>query len=165
VKKAHPISIPGIAGLFARLACCALLLSLLGACVVIPRGDLAGTHKGVSDSVIRSIQPGSTTRADILLQLSEPWIRGTGDRYFVYSWVESLGGAGVLLYPAIFVESIVESFKCHCLVVQFSDLGQVERITVLSDSGTAIDMTAFPCPSQQMQEIIQQWLAQSPARP
>lgn len=159
---------------FARLACLALLPLLLGACVVIPMpnpNDFVGTHKGVPDSVVRGIQPGTTTRADILLQLSEPWIRGTGDGYFVYSWVESLGGGGavaaLLIYPVGgLVGGVVETgLKCHCLVIQFSDLGQVERLTVLSDEGTAVDVTVFPCPGKRLQEAIQQWLAQSPARP
>jgi hypothetical protein len=157
----------------ARLAGLALLLLLLGACVVIPipnPNDFVGTHKGVPDSVVRGIQPGTTTRADVLLQLSEPWIRGSGDGYFVYSWVESLGGGGaaalLLVYPVGgTVGGVVETgFKCHCLVIQFSDLGQVERVTVISKAGTAVDMTVFPCPDEGTQEAIQQWLAQSPAR-
>ena len=157
-----------------RLAGSPLLLFLLSACVVIPipnPNDFVGTHKGVPDSVVRGIQPGTTTRADILLQLSEPWIRGTDDGYFVYSWVESLGGGGavaaLLIYPVGgLVGGVVDAgFKCHCLVIQFSDLGRVERITVFSEAGAAVDMTVFPCPDEEMLDAIQQWLAQSPARP
>lgn len=157
---------------FARLAGFALLLPLPGARVVIQiptPNDFVGTHKRVPDSVVRGIQLGTTTLADILLQLSESWIRGAGARCFVYSWVESLGGgaaASLLVYPAGgIVDGIVDSgFKCHYLVIQFSDLGQVERVTVLSDAGAAVDMTVFPCPDQRMQEAIHQWLAQSQAR-
>lgn len=110
-----------------------------------------------------------TTRADILLQLSEPWIRGNGDGYFVYSWIERLGGGGAVVGYAPYIGlagGVVETaFKCHCLVVQFSDLRQVERVTVLSDAGTAVDMTVIPCPGKEMKENIQLWLTQSPARP
>ena len=153
----------------ARVAGCVLVLLLLGACVVIPNpNDFVGTHKGISDSVVRGIRPDTTTRADVLLQLSEPWIRGKGDGYFVYSWVESFGGGtavvGYVPYIGLAGGVVETGFKCHCLVVQFSDLGQVERTTVLSDAGTAVDMTVFPCPDERMQEAIQQWLAQSPAR-
>ena len=56
-------------------------------------------------------------------------------------------------------------FKCHCLVIQFGDDGRVERLVVLSDSGSAQDMTRYPCPDERMKEAIQEWLAQSPARP
>jgi len=152
---------------FARVAASSLSVLLLNACVVIPT-DFVGTHKGVPESVVRAIEPGTTTRADILLQLSEPWIRGKGDGYFVYSWVESLGGGATVgaVSPVGLVGGVVEtSFRCHCLVVQFSALGQVERITTLTDAGTAVDMTVFPCPDERVQEAIQQWLAKSPARP
>lgn len=152
---------------FARVAAPSLSLLLLGACVVIPT-EFLGTHKGVPESVVRGIQPGTTTRADILLQLSEPWIRGRGDGYFVYSWVESLeGGAAVgAVSPIGLVGGVVETnFRCHCLAIQFSDLGQVERIMTRTDPGAAVDMTVFPCPDERVQEAIQQWLAKSPARP
>ena len=153
---------------FARASGCALSLLLLGGCVVIPT-DFVGTHKGVPESVVRDIRPGTTTRADILLQLSEPWIRGKGDGYFVYSWVESLGGGaavgGISPIGGLIGGVIETGFRCHCLVIQFGDQGHVERLTVLSDAGTAVDMTVFPCPDEGMKEAIQRWLAQSPARP
>jgi len=168
VRAEQPSFLTAGGGNFARIAVSALLLLLLAACVVIPT-EFVGTHKGVPDAVVRGIQPGTTTRADILLQLSEPWTRGTGDGYFVYSWVESLGGGAAVggVFPIVgLVGGVVETgFRCHCLAIQFGDLGQVERVTVLTDAGTAVDMTVFPCPDERMQEAILQWLAQSTARP
>jgi hypothetical protein len=170
VRAAHSNLLAAAEGFWARRAGCALLFLLLGACVVIPSPNaFVGSHKSVPDSVVRSIQPGTSTRADILLQLSEPWTRGKADGYFVYSWIESLGGGGAAVgaVPRIgLVGSVIEAgFKCHCLVIQFSDQGLVERTTVLSDADTAVDVTVFPCPSQGMRDAIQLWLARSPARP
>ena len=155
---------------FARMCGFALLLQSLAACVVVPvPSNLAGpyTYKGVPDSVIQAIEPNTTTRADILLQLSEPWIRGPGDGYFVYSWLEYLGGGTVLIIiaPVPVAGQLFEEVKCHCLVIQFGDDGRVERLVVLSDSGSAQDMARDPCPGERMKDAIQQWLAQSPARP
>lgn len=130
--------------------------------------NLAGpyTYREVPDSVIQAIEPHATTRADILLQLSEPSIRGAGDGYFVYSWLEYLGGVTLLIIAPIPLGGPVnEEFKSHCLVVQFGDDGRVDRLVVLSDSGSAQNMTRYPCPDDRMKEAIQEWLAQSPARP
>lgn len=154
---------------YARLCGLALVLPSLAACVVPVPIDLAGpyTYKGVPDTVIQAIEPHATTRADILLRLSEPWIRGPGDGYFVYSWLESLGGVAVLIFiaPIPLGGQVYGEFKCHCLVVQFGDEGRVERVVVLSDSGSAQDMTRYPCPDERMNEAIQEWLAKSSARP
>jgi hypothetical protein len=149
-----------------RLAGLALLTPLLISCVV-PYPIPEWTYKEVPDSIVRGIQPGTTSRADILLRLSEPWIRGAGDGYFVYSWLESLGGLGVALNPGVPIPFVAGTqMRCHCLVIQFGDDGRVERVTTLDATGTAWqDMYAFPCPGEQMKEAIQQWLAQSPARP
>lgn len=152
---------------FARLCGFAPLLSSLAACVVPVPSNLAGpyTYKEVPDSVIQAIEPHATTRADILLQLSEPWIRGPGDGYFVYSWLEYLGGVTVLIVTPIPIGGPVhEEFKCHCLVIQFGEDGRVERRVVLSDAGSAQNMTRYACPDERMKEAIQDWLAQSPAR-
>ena len=153
---------------FVRVCGFALLVLSLAACVVPIPSNLAGpyTYKEVPDWVIRAIEPQATTRADILLQLSEPWIRGPGDGYFVYSWLEYLGGVTALIIAPIPLGGPVhEEFKCHCLVIQFGDDGRVERRVVLSDAGSAQNMTRYPCPDERMKEAIQDWLAQSPARP
>lgn len=154
---------------FARACGLTLLLPSLAACVVPIPSNLAGpyTYKEVPDSVIQAIEPHATTRADILLQLSEPWIRGPRDGYFVYSWLQYLGGVTVLIFiaPVPLGAPVHEEFKCHCLVIQFGDDGRVERRVVLTDSGSAQNMTRYPCPGERMNEAIQEWLAQSPARP
>ncbi len=152
---------------FARACGLALLLPSLAACVVPVPSNLAGpyTYKEVPDAVIRAIEPQTTTRADILLQLSEPWIRGAVDGYFVYSWLEYLGGVTVLIVAPIPIGGPVhEEFKCHCLVIQFGDDGRVERRVVLSDAGSARNMSRYACPDERMNEAIQEWLARSPAR-
>lgn len=149
-----------------RLAGLALLTPLLISCVV-PYPITEWTYNEVPESIVRNIQPGTTDRADILLRLSEPWIRGAGDGYFVYSWLESLGGLGVVGNVVVPVPLVAATkMRCHCLVVQFGDDGRVARVTTLDATGTAWqDMYAFPCPGEQMKEAIQEWLAQSPARP
>lgn len=168
--KLQPLSrLKARADAFARLCGFALLLPSLAACVVPIPTNLGGpsADKEVPDSVIQAIEPRATTRADIHLKLSEPWIRGPGDGYFVYAWLESLRGVNVLIIitPVPFGGPVYGEFKCHCLVIQFGDDGRVERLVVLSDLGSAQDMTRYPCPDDRMNEAIQEWLAKSPARP
>ena len=168
MKLHPPTRLKARTSFFARGCGFALLLPSLVACVVPIPSNLAGpyTYKEVPDSVIRTIEPQATTRADILLQLSEPWIRGPGDGYFVYSWLEYLGGVTALIIAPIPLGGPVhEEFKCHCLVMQFGDDGRVERWVVLSDAGSAQNMTRYACPDERMKEAIQDWLAQSSARP
>jgi hypothetical protein len=168
MKLHPPTRLKARTNFFARGCGFALLLPSLVACVVPIPSNLAGpyTYKEVPDSVIRAIEPQATTRADILLQLSEPWIRGPADGYFVYSWLEYLGGVTALIITPIPVGGpVYEEFKCLCLVIQFGDDGRVERRVVLSDAGGAQNMSRYPCPDERMKEAIQVWLAQSPARP
>lgn len=146
----------------------ALFLLLLSGCAVVPVGSVSeAPYRGIPDSVIREIQPGTTTRSDILLQLSEPWIQGPSDGYFVYSWLQVRRRQSLfVVVPLDFgVAPFVEGLECHCLVVQFGDDGSVRRVTTFSETSTARDMSRYPCPGEQMQDQIFYWLAQAPASP
>ena len=71
-----------------------VLLVLMGVglsgCFLIPTPSVVG-YSVITDKSIESLEPGKTTRADVLLKLGEPGERLEGDRIFVYHWVHVTG--------------------------------------------------------------------------
>ncbi|HMK14382.1 MAG TPA: hypothetical protein VK460_05155 [Burkholderiales bacterium] len=80
------------------MACRIILLVLtgveLGGCMFIPTPSVSG-YSVITDKTINSLEPGKTTRADILLKLGEPGERLGDDRIFVYHW-EQVAGIGMV---------------------------------------------------------------------
>jgi len=79
------------------MACRMVLLVLtgvgLGGCILIPTPSVVG-YSVITDKTIESLEPGKTTRADVLLKLGEPGERLENDRIFVYHW-EQVAGFGI----------------------------------------------------------------------
>ena len=79
------------------MACRMVLLVLtgvgLGGCILIPTPSVVG-YSVITDKTIESLEPGKTTRADVLLKLGEPGERLEDDRIFVYHW-EQVAGFGI----------------------------------------------------------------------
>jgi hypothetical protein len=65
----------------------------LGGCILIPTPSVVG-YSVITDKTIESLEPGKTTRADVLLKLGEPGERLENDRIFVYHW-EQVAGFGI----------------------------------------------------------------------
>lgn len=80
------------------MACRMVLLVLtgvgLGGCILIPTPSVSG-YSVITDKTIESLEPGKTTRADVLLKLGEPGERLENDRIFVYHW-EQIAGFGIV---------------------------------------------------------------------
>ena len=68
------------------MACRMFLLVLTGVglsgCILIPTPSVVG-YSVIPDKSIESLEPGKTTRADVLLKLVEPGERMEDDRIFV----------------------------------------------------------------------------------
>lgn len=89
------------------------------ACVIpVPGG-------GDAPKQVEDIKPGTSTRADVLLRLGDPTVRGKEDSYFVYSWLRSHGGA-LLAFPYPF--ALVAGTSCHCLAFRFAADGAVSEV-------------------------------------
>jgi hypothetical protein len=105
-----------------------LVLSALGGCLPLPYPPVA--EEKVTEQTLKSIQPVTSTRADVLLTLADPTMRGENDSYFIYSWAQGHGGIAFLLVapggglPA----ADVSSGSCDSLVISFSPDGRVSRI-------------------------------------
>ena len=62
----------------------------LSGCMLIPTPSVSG-YSVITNKSIESLEPGKTTRADVLLKLGEPGERLENDRIFVYHWVHVAG--------------------------------------------------------------------------
>ena len=80
------------------MACRMVLLVLTGVglsgCILIPTPSVVG-YRVIPNKTTESLEPGKTTRADVLLKLGEPRERLEDDRIFVYHW-EQVAGFGMV---------------------------------------------------------------------
>jgi len=72
-----------------------LLTTVVGGCLYIPTPRYGGgAGHQISDYSIKALEPGTTSRADVLLSLGEPMGRYEDDRFFFYTWEV---GKGILI--------------------------------------------------------------------
>jgi len=73
--------------LLGRMALVTLTTLGSSGCIIIPTPSHGGVGL-ITKETIESIEPGKTTRADILLRLGDPAERLEEDRLFKYTWKE-----------------------------------------------------------------------------
>ena len=136
------------------MACRVVLLVLTGVglsgCMLIPTPSVTG-YSVITDKSIESLEPGKTTRADVLLKLGEPGQRLKDDRIFVYHWVH-LAGFGIA--PAAEWGSIKDD---HYLGLEFGPDNRLKRVKEFS--GGWLHPTASPSSS------LGQWISGKPESP
>lgn len=147
------------------------LLSLcvaLAACVPLPIAG--GASREIPEATRVTIKPGASTRADVLLALAEPDVRGEDDRYFQYSTSQSRGGVVFILvlpYLPVPVTS-VSGESCSCLVIVFDANGTVARMRGFQGETRAAGWTILEgtratgtCSTDaKLSKEIQDWLAE-----
>lgn len=102
-----------------------LTASALGGCLPLPYLPFATNQ--ITEETLKGIAPATSTRADVLLTLADPSIRGDKDNYFIYNWQQEHGGlvffmgggGGAAPVAAIGSES------CNSLVIKFNGDGRV----------------------------------------
>ena len=70
---------------------------LLTGCIIIPTGEMrrdAASRRPISDERVRSLQPGSATRVDVLLSMGAPETSLEAEAYFIYQWSTKSGFLG-----------------------------------------------------------------------
>ena len=111
------------------MACRMVLLVLTGVglsgCVLIPTPSVVG-YSVITDKTIESLEPGKTTRADVLLKLGEPGERMEDDRIFVYHW-EQVTGFGMV--PTALGGTITND---HYLGLEFGPNNRLKRVKEFS---------------------------------
>lgn len=87
------------AGRFVRICVwgCAILLTSIAGCILVPTPPI-GINE-IPAEQLKAVQPGRTTRTDVLMALGVPDERLREDRVFIYRWnrlraVGGIGGAG-----------------------------------------------------------------------
>jgi hypothetical protein len=127
-KMRHPLHVKPPARTGAALVALLSLCAVLVACVPFPLGSSASRE--IPEATRLTITPGKSTRADVLLALAEPDVRGNDDRYFQYSTSQSRGGVVLILvlpYLPLPVTS-VSGETCACLVIVFDPDGTVAKM-------------------------------------
>ena len=157
----HPRWSAGAAGFGAV----ATAVALLAGCIPIPTpGWVEGE---IPAATIAAIEPGKTTRADVLLALGDPEERVVGDTGFVYPWTEVLGTVSFWTgAPVAAPVAGVRGDVCHKLVVQFRPTGEVARVKHFEGQ------TSYPswvlgadtgdpgsCTDPALSKRIEEWLA------
>jgi len=148
----------------ARLVALSVLVSALNACVVpLP---LTGVSGEVPEQSIALIKPGISTRADVLLLLGDPTVRGEGDTHFVYSWEKLHGGA---VFAAPYPVAFETAESCHSLAIRFAPNGGVAAVRVFHGEARIESLTILnkDVPSSgvcghdtALTERIEEWLAE-----
>lgn len=97
----------------------------------------------VPERSIAAIQPGISTRADVLLLLGNPTRREAEGAYFLYEW-ERLHGGAALGFPFTF--ALAHSDSCHLLAIQFASNALVSRVRVFhGEHQTCADLPGAMC--------------------
>ena len=107
----------------------------LSGCLIIP----TPSHGGVAvipEETIGSFEPGTTTRADVLLRVGVPAKRLQEDRFFVYEWERI---HAYLIVWLLFDGVGQEIYRPHYLGLEFTPKGRVKRVKVLGPSFVFFD--------------------------
>lgn len=136
------------------MACRLVLLVLTGVvlsgCILIPTPSVAG-YRVIPDKTIESLEPGKTTRADVLLKLGEPGERLEDDRIFVYHW-EQVAGFGMI--PTALGGSITNDYY---LGLEFGPDNRLKRVKEFSEGW----LDPLPSPSRN----FGQWMSDKSESP
>ena len=113
-----------------------LVAAALAGCIPLPIPHASLEVGPVPDRIVAHIKSVTTTRADVLLLLGDPIVRGPDDTYFVYTWAYQRGGVMVigLTGGGPFPLGDVQEYSCRALAVRFAATGQVERAEVFEGS-------------------------------
>jgi hypothetical protein len=115
-----------------------LTTALVSACVILPVPTPPIGSKVISDEAQQSIKSGTTTRADVLLALGNPYERDDHDRFFAYKWHVSYASLAVgVAFPS--VQKVGPMWWHRCFAIAFDPAGTVARTAQLHLSGSRLD--------------------------
>ena len=157
------------ARLAVRLYALLALGAVLAACAPIPiPGSVS--HE-IPSATSAAIKPGTSTRADVLLQLADPDIRGDNDRYFIYLSSRTHGGVlfiAILPYLPLPVATVTGD-SCASLGIVFDQTGTVIKVrgfqgktlpqsaTIFESNGSRSSVCAA---DKELSRAVQDWLAE-----
>lgn len=129
-----------------------ITMAVISSCVYIPTPEhfLVSERAVISNKAIKSLEPGKTTRAEVLLLFGDPTSRYDQDRFFVYSW-ELIHGY-LLVYQ---VGLAGGGTKLHYLCCEFTPENLLRRFKHFKGG------TTFNDPTERMNE----WMAEKSILP
>lgn len=91
----------------------------------------------ITPETLGRLQPGKTTRVDVLMSLGDPTRRLEADRFFVYDWSEK---HWMLVIGAPLRGAVGTFGDTHRLAIEFSESGRIARLKQFSSySKKALD--------------------------
>ena len=132
----------------ARIAIALAAAALAAGCIIVPTPPIP--VDGIPQQRIDALEPGVTTRADVLMAFGDPTLRLEDDRYFAYDWgvvhfAGAVGGAPQA-YPFVIPDS-------HRLAIEFDAGGRIARLHVFARMKT-----------KTMEQEFEAWLKEGEAR-
>jgi hypothetical protein len=144
----------------------AILATAMGCLLPVPPETI---HR-IPEQSIQSLEPLKSTRADVLLMLADPTLRGDRDDYFIYRWEEF---HGALMFIVGLPLAGVATSSCNSLVIQFLPDGRVARIREFSGEPNPTYAPTFSheesskfgsgdCENPRLRQAIEDWLKEGP---
>ena len=114
------------------------ILSCVG-CVVLPVPTAPTGSEIIGDDAVKSIKPGTSDRADVLLALGDPSESEDSDRFFAYDWKVSYGAIvwawGIA--PNVGGAGGHRLWAYRCLAIEFAPDAMVARTGYLKLDASA----------------------------
>jgi len=144
----------------AGLALVLFSVLVLAACAVGMPTRPKTVSLAIPEAVRSAIRPGVSTRADVLLLLADPHIRGERDSYFLYLADSYSGGIDSYIFSRV----VLADYRCYIFAVQFDLRGTVSKSRMF-EGRTREQMTtsAYIGPGEcrsdgELRQTVQAWL-------
>lgn len=149
-------------------------LSALSGCLPLPYPPIANNK--ITEQTLMTIQPGTSTRADVLLTLADPTIRGDQDNYFIYNWQQGHGGLVFFMGGGGGAAPVAAlgSGSCNSFVISFTPDGRVRRMKEFAGKARATGGSLLSktdssimdklCGDPELSKAIDDWLHMEPER-
>lgn len=98
-----------------------VILLIHSSCVILPVSSGSNSSGVVSELDVEMLEPGKSTREDVLLLLGSPSISEEEDRFFIYSWVIS--------YVAGTYYAANDFDAEHYFCIEFDETNHIKRHT------------------------------------
>ena len=132
-----------------------ITIAVISGCMYIPTPEhfLLSDRAEISSEAIKSLEPGKTTRAEVLLLFGDPATRHGQDCFFVYSW-ELVHGYFVWSF-GYGTGDVVPTSKLHYLCFEFTPDNLLRRFKHFKGGTTFNDPT----------ERMNKWMAEKSILP
>jgi outer membrane protein assembly factor BamE (lipoprotein component of BamABCDE complex) len=119
-----------------RLCAGLATVTLLAGCIIVPVDyTQAGSRHNVSEKTAATLQPGESTKEEVLLRLGEPDRVSDNERLLGYAWTKV---KALVVFGAYYTGGIAEVPKSSVLKLTFDAQDRLVAATVVSEWGETV---------------------------